>query len=306
MDRLKSMRLFARIVELGSFSGVARETGLAQPTISKLVAALENRLGTRLLNRTTREVRPTETGDRYYRDCRNVLEAVDLLEGSVSRLQAQPSGLLKLSVPTSFGRLYAVPRIVAFLNQNPHLRIDLAMNNHKVDLIREGFDLAIVTGQPTNSNYLIARKIGRNHRVLVATPRYLQEHGRPQTPADLSRHNCILTEEPWQLQGTNTRESLVLSGNLRVNNSEGVREAVLLNLGVGLAPLWAVHGEIKEGTLEIVLPDNNPTGKDIFAVYPYSRNPASKIKAFITFLEEDLKRISFLPNRRSAVRRSSK
>jgi DNA-binding transcriptional LysR family regulator len=293
MDQLKSMRLFTRIVELGSFSGVARETGLAQPTISKMVAALENRLGTQLLNRTTREVKPTETGNRYYRECRNVLEAVDQLEGSVNRLQAQPSGLLRLSVPTSFGRFYAVSRIVAFLEKNPHLRIVLAMNNHRVDLIREGFDLAIVTGRLSDS-HLIARKIGRNDRVLVATPGYLNEHGRPQTPLDLSRHNCIVTEEPWQLQGMQEFEQVAISGNLWVNNSDGVREAVLLSLGIGLAPLWAVQSEIKCGALEIVLPKHNPVTKDIFAVYPYTRTPVSKIEAFIAFLKEDLKRISFL------------
>ena len=252
MDQLKRMQLFTRIVERGSFSSVALETGLTQPTISKSVAALEQRLGARLLHRSTRQIRPTEIGERYYRECRKILDAVTQLEGSVSELQAGPSGMLKVSVPMSFGRLYAVPRVVAFLEQNPHLRIELAMTSQRVDLIREGFDLAIQTGQLADSS-LIARKIGKNHRVMVATPRYLRLRCRPEKPVDLAGHNCILAGEPWQIQGPRKVERLDISGNLRVNNAEGVREAVLLNLGIGVLPVWAVHREIESGALDIVL-----------------------------------------------------
>ena len=302
MDQLQRMQLFTRIVEQGSFSRVALETGLTQPTISKSVAALEKRLGTRLLNRSTREVRPTEIGNRYYLECRKILEAVAHLEGSVSELQAGPSGVLRVSVPISFGRLYAIPRVVTFLEGNPNLRIELSMTSHRVDLIREGFDLAIQTGQLGDSS-LIARKIGRNHRVMVATPRYLRLRGRPEKPADLAGHNCILAGEPWQLQGPGKVERLEISGNLRVNHAEGVREAVLLNLGIGVLPIWAVHREIESGVLDIVLPTYNPTSKDIYAVYPYTRSPASKVKSFIAFLENDLKRIGYLSARRVAARR---
>lgn len=303
MDQLKSMRLFIRIVERSSFSKVAIETGLTQPTISKAIAALEKHLGTRLLNRSARQVRLTEIGSKYYLECRRILDAVAQSEGNVSNSQANPTGLLKLSVPMSFGRLYAVPHVVSFLEKNPGLKIDLAMNSHQVDLIRDGFDLAIQTGNLADST-LIARKIGKNHRVMVATPRYLQKHSPPETPSQLVHHNCILTTETWRLQGRRDIDQIEISGNLRVNNAEGVREAVLLNLGIGVLPLWAVHQEIENGTLKVVLPKYTPASKDIYAVYPYTRHPSSKVRAFITFLEEDLKRVSYLPSRRTITKQS--
>ena len=297
MDSLRSMQLFARVVELGGFSKVADETGLSQPTISRSMAELERRLGARLLNRSTRHVRPTEIGSNYYEECRKIIESVARAEGNVSLLRARPAGLLRVSVPTSFGRLYMVPRAVAYLERNPGLRLELTMSGGKVDLIRDGFDVAIQTGELADSR-LIARRIGRNYRVMVATPQYLRKHGTPTRPSQLSGHNCILAGEPWRLQNVKQTSPINFSGNLRVNNAEGVREAVLLGVGIGIVPLWAVHREIEGGALRVVLPKFSPTPKDIYAVYPYSHSPTSKIRDLISFLEEDLKRVSYFRSRK--------
>lgn len=292
MDQLASMTLFARVVERGSFSEVAKEAGLAQPTISKCIAALEKRLGTQLLNRSTRHVRPTEVGLGYYAECRRILEAVERAEEGVSSLQSRAGGSLKLSVPISFGRLYMVQRVVAFLRKSPDLNIELDMNDRPVDIIREGYDLAIRTGRLRESS-LIARKIGRNHRVMIATAKYLAAHGTPRSPADLARHNCIRTADPWLLQGPHGEIAVDVRGNLTVNNAEAAREAVLADLGIGIVPLWAVHQDLRAGAVKALLVSYTPAAKDIYAVYAYTRQLAGKVRLFIDFIEDDLRRVSF-------------
>lgn len=297
MDLLKHMQLFARIVEHGNFSKAAAETGLTQPTISKCIAALEKHLGAQLLSRTTRQVRPTDIGNQYYAECRKIIEAVARSEGNVSHLRTQPTGLLKISAPMSFGRLYLVPRVVQFLEKHPGLKIDLSTSSQPVDLVREGFDLAIRTGRLADSRF-IARRIGKNYRAMVATPEYLRREGTPGRPADLAKHNCILASEPWQLQGLSNPDRLGISGNLRVNNAEGVREAVLRHLGIGILPLWSIYSELQDGQLVKLLPKHAPVSKDIYAVYPYTRNPPSMVRQFIAFLEEDLNRVNYPSDQR--------
>jgi len=296
MDLLKHMHLFVRIVEHGSFSKAAAETGLTQPTISKCIAALEKHLGAQLLSRTTRQVRPTDIGNQYYAECRKIIEAVARSEGNVSHLRTQPTGLLKINAPMSFGRLYLVPRVVHFLEKHPGLKIDLSTSGQHVDLVRDGFDLAIQTGRLADSRF-IARRIGKNFRAMVATPEYLQRKGTPGRPADLVNHNCILASEPWQLQGHSNHDPLI-SGNLRVNNAEGVREAVLRHLGIGILPLWSIYSELQNGRLVKLLPKHAPVSKDIYAVYPYTRNPPSIVRQFITFLEEELNRVNYQNDQR--------
>lgn len=303
MDQLASMTLFARVVERGSFSEVAREAGLTQPTISKCISALEKRLGTQLLSRTTRHVRTTEAGREYYAECRRILEAVARAEENISGLQARAGGSLKLSVPISFGRLYMVSRVAAFLRKSPGLEVELDMNDRPVDIIREGYDLAIRTGALRESS-LIARKIGRNHRVMIATPKYLGAHGTPRTPADLARHNCIRTADPWLLQGPSGEIAADVRGNLTVNNAEAVREAVLADLGIGIVPLWAVHQDLRANAVKALLVSYTPAAKDIYAVYAYTRQLAGKVRLFIDFIEEDLRRVSF--DRASAGRGRAK
>lgn len=293
MDKLRTMKLFVRVVEAASFSEVAKETGLSQSTISKAILALETRLSVRLLNRTTRQVNVTEVGRDYYHKCKRILDMVDETEENVSNQRTYPVGWLKLSVPISFGRLYMVRRIVSFLAKYPDVKVDLAMNDHTVDLVKEGFDLAIRTGN-LNDSSLIARKIGENFRVMVATPNYLDLHGDPSSPDDLAKHNCIRSLDSWRLAGPNRELEVCVSGNLRVNNAEGIREAVLHDLGIGILPLWAVHEEIEGGRLRIVLADYTPASKDIYAICPYSRYISSKIRLFIEFLVDDLKRVNYL------------
>ena len=300
MDLLKHMQLFVRIVEHGSFSRAAAETGLTQPTISKGIAALEKHLGAQLLSRTTRHVRPTDIGNQYYAECRKIIEAVARSEGNVSHLRTQPTGVVKISAPMSFGRLYLVPRVVQFLEKHPGLKIDLSTSGQPVDLVREGFDLAIQTGRLADSRF-IARRIGKNYRAMVATPEYLRRKGIPGRPADLVTHNCILANEAWQLQGHGNPDRLGISGNLRVNNAEGVREAVLRHLGIGILPLWSVYSELQNGQLVKLLPKHAPVSKDIYAVYPYTRNPPSIVRQLIAFLEEDLNRVNYQSDPRRAA-----
>ena len=190
MDLISGMRLFARVVETGGFSAVARETGTSQPTISRTVAALEAHLGVRLLNRSSRAVTLTDDGRQFYGLASSALEAVAEAEGCVGRRRGHPSGLLRLGTPVAFGRLHVAPRMPAFLERHPEVEVELVMNDAFVDLVGEGLDLAIRVGELADPA-LIARRIGTTRRVTVAAASYLDRRGIPEVPEDLSAHDCL-------------------------------------------------------------------------------------------------------------------
>src|SRR5690349_1925960 len=290
MDRLEAMEIFVRIVDAGSFSAVARELNTTQPTISKQITALEARLKTRLLNRSTRSLSVTESGTAYYERCKRILEEVRAAEGALGRLQSSLTGTLHVNGSIALGQMFLTPLLLDFQRNYPELTVELSLNDRYIDLVEEGVDVAVRLGRLADSN-LIARRLGATRRVLVATPDYLDRHGTPQAPADLERHNCLLyaylsTGNEWVFRGPQSDLRVHAHGNFKANNGHSIREALLGNAGVALMPDWLVHNEIQSGKLVTLLPQFAPAPLEVNAVYPSGRHVSAKLRTFLDFLQE--------------------
>ena len=292
MDRLECMKSFTRAVETGSFSAVARELETTQPTVSKQIAALEEYLDVQLLIRSTRTLRLTDEGTRFYEYCQQVLEAFAEAEASVGKRQ-QPSGLLHLSCPVSFGQMQVMPRIKAFLDRYPDIKVNLTMTDQFIDLVEEGVDLAIRIGEVQDTS-LMTCKIGTTRRVAIGANSYFEQAGEPQVPGDLTNHNCIVytrlaTGNEWHFQSSKGLAKVKVSGNFQANNSVAVREAVLSGLGIAVSPIWLFGDKVDQGGLKIVLKEYQPTPLPIHAVYRRGRFQSTKVRCFIDFLADEFK-----------------
>jgi DNA-binding transcriptional LysR family regulator len=298
MDLLSGMRLFARVVETGGFSTVARESRTSQPTISRTIAALEAHLGVRLLNRSSRAVTLTDDGRQFYQRARAALEAVAEAEGSVGSRRGKPSGLLRLGTPVAFGRLHVVPLIPKFLERHPNVNVELVMNDGFVDLVGEGLDLAVRVGNLEDPS-LIARPIGVTRRVTVAARSYLDQRGIPSTPADLAQHDCVVytrlsTGQRWHFEGSEGPAQVDVRGRFSADNSEAVREAVIGGAGIAVLPVWLFKDEIDRGLVQLILEQFEPTPLPIHAVYPSRRLLSAKVRAVIDFLAAEFAKIRLL------------
>lgn len=294
MDLVEPLRTFVRVVEAGSFTAVAAERNSTQPTVSRQVAALEEHLGVRLLARTTRALALTDDGRLFYEQALRVLEALAEAEGAVGSRRASPSGLLRLATPVVFGRLHVLPRLPRLLERHPDLKVELLMNDGFADLVEEGIDVAIRVGEVADPG-LVARRVGETRRVTVAAPSYLARRGVPQVPADLTGHDCILytrlaTGNRWTFGAGPGEVTVAVDGRFRVNNSEGVREAVLAGLGIGVVPVWVFRDEIERGLATVLLPDHEPRRLPIHAVYPSRRFLPLKVRVLVDFLAEEFHR----------------
>lgn len=288
MDRLTSMEIFARVAEADSFSAVARRLGLSKSAVSKHVMALENRLGARLLNRTTRRLSLTEAGAAYHERCMRIVADVEEAELLVTRLHSDPRGRLKVNAPMSFGQIHLAPAIPDFLALYPHVRVEMTLNDRIVELIDEGFDLAVRIGRLEDSS-LIARLIARSPGVVCGAPGYFRRHGVPATPGDLSRHNCLIysyasSGDTWQFTGPDGDESVRVNGNFWANNGDALRAAALRGLGVLMAPRFIVGEDLRSRALEAVLGDYGTLDPSIYAVYPHNRHVSAKLRVFVDFL----------------------
>ena len=287
MDRLAELDVFARVVTAGSMSAAGRELGLSPPVISKRIKSLEERLGTRLLQRTTRQLALTESGQGFYERVVAILASVDEAEAWVSRRAAAAHGLLRVSAPTSFGRMHLAPHLVDFLKAYPEITLDLSLSDQFVDIVAEGYDLAIRIADLADSS-LVAKRLAPNHRVLCATPGYLATHGTPETLADLAQHKLLLhNADHWRLEGDSGSASIKVESVVRTNSSEVIREAVLAGLGIALRSTWDVGPEIDTGKLLIVLPQWHASARvAVHAVYPSRRHLAHKVRVFMDFLAD--------------------
>lgn len=288
MARLDEMEVFAAVVEAGGFSAAARLLGLSKSAVSKQVGRLEDRLGVRLLNRTTRRLSLTEAGTTFHAACRRVLDEAETAEQAVSDLAAAPRGLLKLNAPMSFGFLHLGAAIPAFHQHYPQIRLDAVMNDRFVDLIEEGYDVALRIGELRDSS-LVARRLAPCRNVLCASPAYLDRRGRPARPADLAQHDCLLyanTASPreWTLTGPRGREAVAVAGPLIANNGDLLCTAALGGMGIAKLPTFIVGPCLADGRLEVVLPDHPVPEQGIHAVYPHSRNLSQKVRVFVDFL----------------------
>jgi DNA-binding transcriptional LysR family regulator len=298
MDRLTAMGLFVRIVETGSFSAVAREMNMTQPTVSKQLTALERQLKTRLLNRSTRQLSLTEAGAAYFESSKRILAIVAEADANVGVLQTQLNGVLRINCSIGLGQMYLGPLVLKFQSMHPGLMVDLAFADRYVDLVEEGIDVAIRIGTLMDSN-LVARRIGTSERCIIATPTYLKKNGTPKSPLDLVEHNCILyaylsTGNEWIFNSKDGEIRVKVSGNLRANNGEAIRQAVLADLGIAASPAWLVEDDLKSGKVEKILGDFSPLSSDINAVYPSARHVSAKVRALTEFLRVEFDQIPAL------------
>jgi DNA-binding transcriptional LysR family regulator len=295
MDTLTGMDLFVRAVDTGSFSETARTMNLTPSAVSKQIARLEDRLGVRLFNRTTRRLAPTEEGRAYYERCRQILADVEEAEAAVSQLNATPRGVLRVNMPIVFGRRHVVPALSDFLGRYPDVHLDVTMTDQFVDPIAEGVDMLIRVGELKDSS-LIARKLAGSRRVIIASLEYWKKHGKPASPDDLTRHNCLTyaylaTGDDWRMTGPDGVEHVVaVSGNFAANNGEALMAAALDGVGVALLPTWMCGPELQSGELAEVLADYTLPEPSVHAIYPPGRHLSAKVRAFVDFLVERFKR----------------
>jgi len=289
MDRLAALEAFARVAETGSFSAAARALNLSKSLISRQVSALEAELGARLMSRTTRSLTLTEAGRGYYEQVARILAQMEEADLSVSQLQATPRGKLRVNAPMSFSLLRLAPVLPDFLALYPE--IDVAMNDRRVDLMEEGFDLAIRIGRLADSS-LVARKLGPMQRMVCASPAYFAERGLPKVPADLRTHDCLCysnadTVDEWRFSEPDGRPITVeVKGRVRANNGDLLRLAALRGLGLVDLPSFLLGADIEAGTLVPVLQDYIRQDGGVYAVYPHALYLPPKIRVFIDFLAE--------------------
>jgi DNA-binding transcriptional LysR family regulator len=287
MDALQPYAAFARTFEAGSFSAVAREMGTSQSAISKQIAALEVSLGVQLFARTTRRLQPTGEALRLYEHVRQLLDAVEMLK-SGSGAQIEPSGLLRFTLPSAFGRLRICPLLPEFMARYPHVRLEAVLNDQVVDLVEEGHELGIRIGHLSAST-LVARPIGTTETRLVATSQYLAAHGSPESPAELAAHACLVYGASvrwrrWEFESENGRQVVEVEGPACVNDPQVMYEWVCAHRGIALVPEWVVGDGIASGRVEWLLPDFYPLSQPVHVVTPQSRFLSRRARCFIDFL----------------------
>jgi DNA-binding transcriptional LysR family regulator len=284
------MAVFARVVEAHSFTAAARQLGMSKSAVSKAVAGLEDRLGARLLNRTTRRLSLTEIGQAFYERSARVVAEAEEAELAVTRLQATPRGRLRVSAPVSFGIRHLGPALPDFMARCPEVRLDIDFADRFVDLVDEGYDLAVRIGHLPDSS-LVARRLAESRLVVCAAPGYWDRRGRPERPQDLAGHDCLTyayhpNPSEWPFQGPEGRIAVRVDGGLRTNNGDVSLQAALAGLGVVRLPTFIVGCDLAAGRLEAVLAAYEVPPVGVYAVYPHNRHLSAKVRAFVDFLAE--------------------
>jgi DNA-binding transcriptional LysR family regulator len=281
------MAAFVRVVETGSFSGAARHIGVGQPAISKTIAQLEDRLQVRLLARSTHGLTPTDAGLRFYERAKTAIHEADAAELEARGAGAGLTGQLRVSAATTFASLLVVPRLPEFLTRHPDLEIDIVLDDRVIDLVSEGVDLSFRMGQLSDSS-AVARRLARGRRSVIATPAYLARAGVPAVPAELARHEAIVysqLENNWMFRKDGTEASVAIRGRVRVSAAEGIRAAVLADMGLTVNSDWMFAPELKSGAVVRVLRDWELPPIDLWAVFPTGRLASAKARAFADFVE---------------------
>lgn len=291
VENITDLVIFVAVVKAGSLSAAGRELGFSSAVVSKRLQRLEQQLGVRLLNRSTRQLCITEEGSRYHDYCVRVLAELEEAETLITSGHSQPKGTLRVTVPAAFGRLHIAPLVPVFLKRYPELRLSLHLSDAKVDIIEDGYDVAVRIGEMKDSN-LVSRHLGIDRRKVVATPFYLEKLGRPKTPEDLINHNALLFANPapldlWQFIDANGKtHSIKMTGNFETNNCDALRAALYADAGIALRPLWDVWKDIETGALEVLLSEYTHPSFNIQAVYPNRRYLSRKVRVFIDLLCE--------------------
>lgn len=289
-DVLTGMRVFTTVVDAGSFAGAADRLELSRGMTSRYVAQVEAHLGVRLLNRTTRRLSLTEAGQDYYQRAAQVLAMVEDAERAATRGAAEPRGNLRINTSVAFGARHLGPAISAYLRRYPQVKADLTLNDRVVDLVEEGYDIAVRIAQQIDPG-LVARPITRARMVACAAPAYLKEHGTPRSPGDLARHNCLTYantahQYDWRFRRRGREHAVTVAGNFRGNNGDIICAAAADGLGVVLQPTFLVYELLRTKRLLRILEDYEPDAFTIFAVYPSRQYLTPKVRTFIDFLVE--------------------
>ena len=288
MTSISDLDIFARVARTGNMSAAGREMGLSPAVVSKRISQLEERLGARLFQRTTRQLMLTETGAGYFKRVVDILSLCDEAEDFVSRRNTKPRGLLKVTMPTAFGRLHIAPYIDSFLARYPEIELHVSVSDAFVDIIREGFDLAIRIGELEDSS-LVARRLAPDTRVLCAAPAYIEKHGLPASIVNLEAHNCLVADatETWKLSGPEGDAQVRPYGTVRSDSGEVIRELVLSGVGIGLLSIWDIGPALRSGALRLVLPPyRGMSAGAVHAVYPSREFMPAKVDVLIEFLAE--------------------
>jgi DNA-binding transcriptional LysR family regulator len=319
MDRFAELKAFCLVAASGGFSPAARQLGVAASSVTRLVDALEKRVGTALLNRSTRKVTLTDSGQQYYASAQAILAQLDQADDAAAARHGQAGGLLRVSAPVTFSTMFIAPLLGELARRHPRLELDLHLSDAVSNMVDDSIDVAIRIGAAQQQPNLIARRLSGHQRVICASPAYLAQHGTPEAPGDLLRHNCLqfsygVARRGWRLrcqqgnqaQGQDqSQESgqeradtacteLPVRGTLTINNSEVLRRAALDGVGIAMLPDWLVRGDVAAGTLQPLLGGHqaNPGEMEIglYAMYAANRRGSQAIKAFVDLLAEHLAR----------------
>ena len=288
LDSIEDFRIISSIYRTLSLTLSSAEFNITPATMSKKLKAIENRLGKRLFNRSTRKLSPTEDGEIYYHYCNEILEKVDSFEQSTAK--SEPEGVIKFTTSTTFARLYLMPIIKKFVKKYPKVKIDMVLTDQVIDIIKEGIDVAIRIA-PLKDSSLISRRIGNGRLVLCASKEYIKKNGVPKTPSDLRKHNCItFGSNNWTFKKGTNEQTIKVKGDLRINYGEMLAQAVESDMGISILSLWLIHKQVKEGKIVTLLDNYELSNQpDIYLVYPEKNLIANKTRVFIDFIVDELK-----------------
>jgi len=286
------MRAFAAVVDAGSFVQAADALAMSKPTVSRYIADLEQRLGVRLLQRTTRKLSLTEEGRSFYGRCKSVLADVETAETEITSKSAAVKGLIKVNVPVSFGLLELAPRWPDFMAQYPDVELDITLADRVVDLVEEGYDLAVRIARLPNSS-LVSRKLAATRMVLCASPGYLRKNGKPKNPSELTAHtvlsySLLATGDLWEFDGPQGRAAVTVKPVLRTNSGDTCIAAARKSKGIVLQPSFMVNADLQSGALVELMPQFRAQEFGIYAVYPTRQHVSPKVRAMIDFLAKSM------------------
>ncbi len=294
MDKLAAMKLYCQIVEAGQLSIAADQLNLSKGAVSKQLAKLEAHLGGRLLNRTTRRITTTEVGVAFYEKAKLILESVDEAECAVTGLTAEPRGTLKINAPMSFGIEHLANLLAKYQHKYPKVKINITLNDRQVDLVEEGYDLALRITTLKDSS-LIARRLAPCHIVLCASPAYIEKYGEPKTPDDLKNHQCLMyaygdSAKYWTLEDAAGKSHQVsVKSSFYANNGNLICDAIVHGMGIAPLPTFIIGDAIREGKAKVILKDWRPKTQDISLIYPSSKHLSAKVRAFVDMAVEHFK-----------------
>ncbi len=290
MDKFQEMRVFAAVVDAGSFVGASDALDMSKPAVSRYVADLETRLGVRLLHRTTRKLSLTEAGEVFYARCAELLGEIEEAEAEITARSGEAAGQLKVSAPVSFGLLHLAPLWAQFMARHPKVVLDVTLSDRMVDLVEEGFDVAVRIARLPSSS-LISRKLSSTRMVLCASPDYLKNHGVPTQPADLAQHHIVAYSllsmgDAWEFEGPEGRVSVKVKPRMRTNSGDTCRAVALRNEGLVIQPSFLVGDDLRSGALVEVMRDHRSIEMGIYAVYPTRKHVLPKVRLLIDHLAD--------------------